>query len=141
MSGPFDRSASPAPLAVRSASPAPAAQGPAAAGPRGHARGFSQTTSPALKPQGVPRSMSPGPYGGGPNQVLTPPLTVGGRPRSNSAGDASRGRAGAPGPSPMNPNARPAVNGSPVSPIARVASPAQSTASTVTRKPVPGQAA
>jgi hypothetical protein len=86
----------------RTASPAPS--GPVVA-PMGNAPMVTtpRSQSPALNPNPVKRSMSPGPYGGGPQMKNDDPR---GRSRSNSAGDAQPRRTGGPGPSPMNPAAQ-----------------------------------
>jgi hypothetical protein len=74
---------------------------------------------PRAQSNAVPRSQSPGPYGGS-NLKPMPPSDAQGRRRSNSASQIQARRNSPPGPSKMNPAAFPAV--------------------VPQRKPVPGQA-
>ncbi|MCJ1461766.1 hypothetical protein MMC07_000365 [Pseudocyphellaria aurata] len=144
------RPVKPRPVANRSAprgpppsamfgSPVPRPTSPASG--RGSPGPYSRdprSMSPVPRP--VPRSISPGPYGGGPERPTIPPS--GTKRRSNSASQVRERRNSPPGPSPMNPHVN-NVQRIPLQ-LQAVTAPGQlipqSHTPTGLRKPVPGQA-
>ncbi|MCJ1398212.1 hypothetical protein MMC11_001409 [Xylographa trunciseda] len=93
---------------------------------------------PAQGQNSIPRSMSPGPYGGGPQQMVLPPA---GKARSNSVGEIREKRNSPPGPSRMNPNSQPSTQVSEGSHGLPSSIPSVATTNDTPpkRKPVPGR--